>query len=312
MKAFFNQQGIALITVLLVLAIATVAMVSMSSSRQLDIRRTENLMRAAQAFEYLYGLESWAADTLQNDAANNNYDSFADEWTKTLESTPIQGGAMSAELTDLQGRFNLNNLLVDDKPSELDVKRFQRLLSLLKINPKQVDAILDWIDADMEIRYPDGAEDESYLRQKTPYRSANRLFADVSELLLIQGITRDDYEKLTPYIYVTDSYAPINVNTADALLIQSLADKLTKSKTDSLIRAIRNEPFEKIEDFLKQDELAESGVSKQGLGVTSQDFLLSGRIEAGKQILMFSSQLKRAQSGQTSVVKRQRRSSVNG
>ncbi|TAL44132.1 MAG: general secretion pathway protein GspK, partial [Methylovulum sp.] len=45
-----QQQGVALIIVLLILSIATIAVVSMSSSRQLDIRRTENLLRSAQAF----------------------------------------------------------------------------------------------------------------------------------------------------------------------------------------------------------------------------------------------------------------------
>ena len=61
------QQGIALITVLLVLSIATVALVSMSTSRQLDIRRTQNLLRSSQAFAYVYSLETWADTVLGKD-----------------------------------------------------------------------------------------------------------------------------------------------------------------------------------------------------------------------------------------------------
>lgn len=307
-----RSRGVALIMVLLILAIATVALVSMSSSRQLDIRRTENLLRSAQAFEYVYSLESWAANALRNDSRENKLDSFDDSWTKPLPETPVSGGTLQARLTDLQGRFNLNNLLVEEKPSDLDVQRFKRLLAELKIKPAVADAILDWIDADSEIRYPDGAEDETYFQQKTPYRSANRLFADVSELLLIHGITQEDYSKLKPYIYVEDGYAPINVNTAPPLLLRCLANDLSAKDTELLIRAIKHKPFKTIETFLHHDAVSALGINKQGLSVSSANFLVSGTIRVGKILLLFDSHLKRRENGLITLIKRQRRSPDNG
>ncbi|TAN64919.1 MAG: general secretion pathway protein GspK [Methylobacter sp.] len=298
--------------VLLILSIATVALVSMSSSRQLDIRRTENLLRSSQAFEYVYSLESWAANALRNDSRENKLDSFDDSWTKPLPETAVSGGAMQARLSDLQGRFNLNNLLVEEKPSDLDVQRFKRLLIELKIKPTVVDAILDWIDADSEIRYPDGAEDETYFQQKTPYRSANRLFADVSELLLIHGISQQDYNKLKPYIYVASAYAPINVNTAAPLLLRCLANDLSAKDAELLVRAIKHQPFKTIESFLQQDAIAALGINKQGLGVSSANFLLSGTIRVGKILLLFDTHLNRRENGLITLVKRQRRSPDNG
>ena len=298
------QQGIALIMVLLILAIATVALVSMSSSRQLDIRRTENLLRSAQAYEYVYSLESWAANTLRDDTHENK--------SGSLPETAILGGTMQAQLTDLQGRFNLNNLLVEEKPSDLDVKRFKRLLAELKIKPVIVDAILDWMDADAEIRYPEGAEDETYFQRKTPYRSANRPFADISELLLIHGITLEDYNALKPYIYVDGSYAPVNVNTAAPLLIRCLANDLSAKDAELLSRAIKRKPFKSIETFLQQGTVAALGINKQGLSVTSHNFLLSGAVRVGKISLLFDTQLKRLENGKISLIKRQRRSPYNG
>ncbi len=307
-----NQRGVALIMVLLILAIATVALVSMSSSRQLDIRRTENLLRSAQAFEYVYSLESWAANTLRDDLRENKIDSFDDSWTKPLSETAVSGGTVQARLTDLQGRFNLNNLLVEEKPSDLDLQRFKRLLAELKIKPAVVDAILDWMDADSEIRYPDGAEDETYFQEKKPYRSANRQFADVSELLLVHGITQQDYSKLKPYIYVEGGYTPINVNTAEPLLLRSLAHDLSAKDAELLIRAIRRKPFKSVETFLQHDAVAALGINKQGLGVSSANFLLSGTIRVGKILLLFDSHLKRRENGLITFIKRQRRSPDNG
>jgi len=307
-----QQQGIALITVLLVLSIATVALVSISTSRQLDIRRTQNLLRSSQAFAYVYSLETWADTVLVKDKALNNTDSPADLWATPLTLSVPQGGQLNARLLDLQGRFNLNNLITDNKPNERDIRRFSRLLDLLGLDTGVVDAILDWLDKDSDIRYPNGAEDETYQNSASPYRSGNAPFADVSELLLVKGISPEFFQKLLPYIYVTDEATKINVNTAAPLILRSLADNLSDDDVQSIIHAIADKPFEKTNDFVKQPVLAELGVSEDGLAVSSDNFLLSGSIVLGKLSLLFDSQLNRLQDGHTTLVKRQRRSPVNG
>ena len=110
-----RNQGVALIMVLFILAIASIAIISMSVSRQLDNRRTENLLRSTQAFEYAYSLESWASKILRDELLENQLDSYDDNWSQPLPETAIPGGTITAQLYDLQGRFNLNNL-ADDNP----------------------------------------------------------------------------------------------------------------------------------------------------------------------------------------------------
>ncbi|TAK65331.1 type II secretion system minor pseudopilin GspK [Methylobacter sp.] len=305
-----SERGIALITVMLVLAVVTVALVSMSSNRQMDIRRTENQLRAIQAWEYVYGLEAWAEGRLRDDFADNKNDALTDLWSKPL-STPIPEGSFDADITELQGRINLNNLLVDGAASDDDVQRLKRLFSNLDIKPELVDAMLDWIDADMDIRYPHGAEDETYTKSPQPYRSANSLFSDVSELLRVQGFTLKDYEKLLPYIYVAESYEPLNVNTASAVVLRAMVGDIKKDQAESIFRA-SGKPFEKVEDFLKDEAMAGISVNKTSLGVTSNHFLLSGQIDMGKNGLAFRSLLKRNKDGVVTVVRRMRRSSIDG
>lgn len=305
-----SERGIALITVMLVLAVVTVALVSMSSNRQMDIRRTENQLRAIQAWEYVHGLEAWAEGRLRADFADNKNDALTDLWSKPL-STTIPEGSFEANITELQGRINLNNLLVDGEASDDDVQRLKRLFSNLDIKPELVDAMLDWIDADMDIRYPHGAEDETYTKLSQPYRSANSLFSDVSELLRVQGFTLKDYEKLLPYIYVTENYEPLNVNTASAVVLRAMADDIKKDQAESIFRA-SGKPFEKVEDFLKDEAMAGISVNKTSLSVTSNHFLLSGQIDMGKNGLAFQSLLKRNKDGVVTVVSRMRRSSIDG
>ncbi len=306
-----GERGIALITVMLVLAVVTVVLVSMSSDRQMDIRRTENQLRSSQAWEYVFGLETWAQSRLQADAAENKYDADSDLWSKPLPSTPLPEGRYQADLIDLQGRINLNNLLVEGKASDADVQRLKRLLSQLDIKPELVDAMLDWMDADMDIRYPDGAEDETYSELSPPYRSANSLFADVSELLRIKGITLENFQKLEPYVYVAEDYQPLNVNTADAVVLRTLAENMKKSQAESIYSA-SGKPFEKIEDFLKDEAMSDISVDKKSISVKSNYFLLSGQVDMGKNVLAFQSQLKRGKDGVTEVVSRMRRSLTDG
>lgn len=311
MTANSAQSGIALITVMLVLSIATVAVVSMSTARQMDIRRTENQLRQMQGWEYVYGLEAWAKARLQQDAKDNELDGLQDSWGKPLAEMAVAEGSIQAQIEDMQGRINLNNVWVDGKVSEQDLNRIKRLWLLLKLKPELLDAFLDWIDDDMEIRYPNGAEDETYGRHKPPYRAANRLFTEISELLLLEGMTREQYEKILPYVYVADEYTPLNINTASAMVLRCLADDMSADQAESIFRA-SGKPFEKIDDFLKDEAVTDSAIGKYGLSVMSQHFLLTGQIKMGKNQWLFSSHLLRDKQGSTRLIKRQRRSFAHG
>jgi general secretion pathway protein K len=306
-----HERGIALITVMLVLAVVTVALVSMSSDRQMDTCRTENQLRSTQAWEYLHGLEAWAKNQLRADLVENKNDTDTDLWNKPLSTTNSPEGTIDGEITDLQGLINLNNSIVDGKISDKDVLILKRLLINLDIKPELIDAILDWIDTDMEIRYPNGAEDETYSLKSPPYRSANTLFSDVSELLLVQGITEKDYKKLLPYVYVSKGHEPLNVNTASAFVLRCLADNITKNQAESILRA-HGKPFIKVEDFLKDEAMSGLNIDKTSLSVDSNQFLLSAHINMGKNSFVFQSQLMRSEEGIVTVVRRSRRGSSDG
>ncbi|MCK9606097.1 MAG: type II secretion system minor pseudopilin GspK [Methylomonas sp.] len=294
------QRGVALITVLLVLALATVTIVSMSSERQLDIRRTENQLRGDQAWAYALSLENWAVTRLQGS-----------DWRKPLQISEDGEVELRAEIDDLQGKINLNNLLVDGEVSTEDVNRMKRLLKQLELDSEVMDAILDWIDADGDIRYPFGAEDEVYSRKHPPRRTSNRLFADVSELLLVQGVTREIYDKLRPFVYAAPGYAPINVNTAPAQVLRCLADKISADQAASMYRA-SGKPFSELADFFKDEAVEGRGIGKHGLSVKSTFFLLSGSVDMGRARLRFESQLQKRADSMAIVIRRARSGWLRG
>ncbi len=123
-----HQQGVALITAMLVVAMATVTVVAMMSQQHRTIRRTGSMLYGDQAFELALGVEAWAKGVLAKDFKGNQFDGRSDLWTKPLPQTVVRGGEIAGRIEDLQGRFNLNNLVQNGKVESKSVERFQRLL----------------------------------------------------------------------------------------------------------------------------------------------------------------------------------------
>ncbi len=231
-----RQRGVALVTALLVVSLATVAAVAMATRQQVDVRRTGNLVHGEQAYAYALAAESWARVTLRRDARESDYDWLDEDWATALPPIAVEGGLVSGLVEDLQGRFNLNNLIGEDgKVSEADQAYFTRLLDLLGLEKSLADNLIDWIDADIDARFPDGAEDEHYLLNEPAYRTANRPLVSDSELRLVEGFDQEALQLLDPYVTVLPGRTLINVNTATAAVLLALHSDLDESKVETLL-----------------------------------------------------------------------------
>jgi len=300
-KYIQRSRGVALITVLLVVAFATIAAVALSSRLQLDIRRTENLLRSDQAWLHALGVDNWAQGVLLEDLktpAGSQTDNLLEDWYAPLVSVPIEGGMVNARLYDQQGLFNLNNLLdKKGKPSAVDKDRFQRLLEMFELERELANAVIDWMDGDTNETPPRGAEDSVYQGRTPPYRSANRRMAHISELLLVEGFTSEAYESLAPFITALPEYVAINVNTAPIPVLMILAPGITEANAEALVERRELVPYMNTEEFLDDSALAgpAQGVLTQtgGLDVKSNYFMVKGGVQVGRAQVGISSLLKR-------------------
>ncbi len=320
-----KSAGVALVTVLLVVAAATIAAVSISSRLQVDIRRTENLLRADQAWLHLLGIESWAKGMLAEDLKNGpGIDSQDEEWNEPMKDE-VEGGMVEGKIVDRQGLFDLNRLLrppdeeaqipgVRPPPSvvsEEDVNRFKRLLVNLELDELPVDeladALLDWLDED---RLPRdfGAEDGFYQSLDPPYSTANRPMAHPSELLLVKGFTPEIYEKLAGFITALPERVELNVNTAEVEVLQSWFKGFQYKDAEALVDEMKRSPYEDVGSFMT-DGLARFNLttsSRDGLGVESSYFRLHSKVTVGKSKVAVASLLRRLPTGDIEVLQRMR------
>jgi general secretion pathway protein K len=277
-----RQRGVALITALLVVSLATVIAVAMATRQHIDVRLTGNLVHGEQAYAYALGAEAWARVILRRDSTKSDYDSLDEDWATALPPLPVVGGQVSGRIEDMQGRFNINNLAMKGgKDSEEDVAYFRRLLEILKLDPALTDALLDWIDADINVRFPDGAEDENYLLAPIPYRAANRPLVDPSELRLVKGFDANAVRLLEPYVTALPQRTQINVNTAPPVVLLALNKDLTPSDVDAMVAGRGEKGYPTVQAFMGQDALAGRDVG--GLvDVKSNFFLVHSDVIVGQ------------------------------
>lgn len=109
-RAGRRHAGVALITVLLIVFLASITATSLAALQQMAIRRSTVLQHQQQARLYTFGVEQWAMLILARDRKQNETDHPGEEWANLPPALPIKGGVLSGRLRDLQGCFNLNNL----------------------------------------------------------------------------------------------------------------------------------------------------------------------------------------------------------
>ena len=239
-----RQRGVAIITVMLMVTLATIAVTAMVTRQRLDIYRAGNRYANVQAKKLVLAGERFAVQQLiidQKENQRSSSDSFEDNWDNPTPPFPVAGGTVEGCIVDLQGRFNLNNLADIDPTKAQDARaQFERLLDALGISTSKAAAVVDWVDEDVNIVNGDGAEDSYYSQLNPPYLPANRRFTHLSELKLVKGFNEPDDEKdyadLIPHLSVLPESTPLNVNTATPPLMRSLISFVDDTLAENLSR----------------------------------------------------------------------------
>jgi general secretion pathway protein K len=293
-----QQRGVAVLMAMLVVTIGTIIAVNLMWQSTLDLRRAESALAMDQGIMFVQGAEAWAADILRQDLVDSpESDNLSEQWAFELPPLPVDGGTITGKLEDLQGRFNLNNLInAQGREDPIARKQFERLLNLVEADPSLAGAVVDWLDPDTEQRFPSGGEDSAYSDADPPYRTANALITSPSELMAVTGFDRETYAKIAPYVTVLPAGTKLNVNTAADVVLASLSDDIDISKAQSLIEERADAEFLDIDKTF--EDLVEPDVLKRIDGV-SEHFLLTATVTLGTNQLTMRSILQRDPSGLT-------------
>ena len=226
-----NRQGVAIISVMIVIALISASVSLMLQRFGKDLQQTKYTLNQTQALNHLYSIEAWAKIILSND--ESGFDNLNEDWATAITPIEIQGGSLYGKLTDLQSRLNLNNLIDLKTDAYLPQYRsfFYDCINRLNTQLSQ-QAMADTIF--------------SYAVNQPP---KPKLFEQLAELKNIKTITEKDYLKIKPYLSTLPTLSPINLNTAGKEVLSCIHPQLSGDLVQKLIRYRKNQPFDSIDQF---------------------------------------------------------------
>jgi len=231
-----RERGAALLAVLILVAITGAIAAASLEKLRLSRMVASNVVAIDQARHSAIGAEQLAM-LIVNDLVvqDRTKTTLAGNWNGGVRRVPMPGGGVvEARLRDGGNCFNVNSVVQGESDNLVrrssGVDQFVALMTLRGVPEPDArriaEAAADWVDTDT-IAGPGGAEDGAYAAGPQPFRTANSLFADVSELRLMPGMSGEHFARIRPYLCALPvaDLSPLNVNTllpAQALLLSAL------------------------------------------------------------------------------------------
>lgn len=216
-----GERGAALLTVLLLVAVIAVIAAASLEKLRLSTRLSGNAAAVDQARAYAAAAEAIAASRIAALARAEAGRQPIPPAARTV-AIPVPGGAATARLADGGNCFNLNSVVTGERfdltqrPTGIGefVGLMQSLGTPLEEARRVAVALADYIDSDIAPALG-GVEDDQYLAGETPYRTANILLVDPSELRAVSGVNEPLYQLLRPWICTlpTSELSPVNINS---------------------------------------------------------------------------------------------------
>ncbi len=263
-----------MVTAILVVAVAASAAAYMLSQQSATLNQTALVASRAQADAYAQAGFDWARGVLAQDARASAIDTLDEGWARPLAGLPVERAIVSGAITDLQSRFNLNNVVKDGRRSDADVQILVRLLESLDLDAGLALAVLDWVDTDSDLAGNGGAEDAFYLALARPHRAANRRMAQVEELYVVRGFDAGTVARLKPFVTALPGRTPVNANTASPEVLAAILPELSREEIRELAGSRRARPFRDRADLKARAMKASPTVIDTDLDVKSDHFLV--------------------------------------
>jgi general secretion pathway protein K len=270
-----NSDGIALIMVMCAIFVLSALAAGFVLSMKVETRLAQNANSEQQLLWLGRSGVELARYVLMQHPQGEPFDSLNQKWaggsgslaesnsvlsSLSLDNYPVGDGTVSIKIIDLERKVNINTA---------NSQMILQALTLMGVDANDIsvvsDSILDWISPAGPPRVA-GAESDYYQGLAVPYYAKNAPIDDLSELLLVKGVTPEMYwgsnaTNHTPSVFqhklglgtapgqtpdypfgLVEIFTPfssgkINVNTADVNVLQmipgvdaAMADAIVKQR----------------------------------------------------------------------------------
>jgi general secretion pathway protein K len=236
-----RARGFVLLNALvLVAAFAAAAVYVLGRADRARLRQAD-WQGAGQMALYLDAYEALALTLLRRDQLGGAVDSRTDLWAQEGGSVAIDRGRLSGQISDLQGRFNVNWLA--NSEDLVAGPAFVRLVVQLGVSATVADDIAAFVS-------PGGPQNNAAYDRLTPaVVPLGGPLGVLDQLRRIPSLRARDYDRLRPYLAALPGDSRLNLNTSSAAVLASLLPGSNVSGLGQLLQSRRQRPFVSVEDF---------------------------------------------------------------
>jgi len=293
-----SQRGAALLAAMLTVAlVATFAAGALWQQwKSIEVEGAER--QRTQARWLLTGALDWARVILREDAragdANAPADHLAEPWAVPLQEARLssflaalpdgtgntidderlaQQVLLSGQVSDLQGRLNVTNLLQGEQLDTKTVLAFERLFDVAGVPPAQLSLLMQGLMA----------------AQKQ--NSNSPLMPQFVNQLSWLGLSPQALNKLSPYITLLPTRTPVNLNTASAHVLYASVPGLSMSDAQRLVQQRERQHWTNLDAF--QKALGRTLSLEDTHSVNTRYFEVMGRLRMPQTVLQERSLVQR-------------------
>jgi general secretion pathway protein K len=286
-RAPARQDGVAVVTALLLTTLAITIVASLFWQQQVQVRSIENQRLQLQKQWILRGALDWARLILREDAKFSSIDTLEEPWAVPLSETKLDqyvengrndadasDASLSGSIIDAQSRYNLANLSVNGKINEAEVAVFERLLTNADLNPALATRTATIMAASQPrparagLAEPDGPRPLA--------------LTQVDDLLAVTGFTPAALEKLRDFVILLPRITPVNLNTAPPEVLAARIDTLSMAEAKQLVDSRKAVSFRDIADVSARLPGRPLNVSGADFAVASNFFLINGKVRMSR------------------------------
>ncbi|KVR71415.1 type II secretion system minor pseudopilin GspK [Burkholderia cepacia] len=288
-----RERGIAIVTVLLVVALAATLAASVLWRQQVATRDVENQRLATQTMWIERAAVEWARATLRAQSATSNVTFAGQTWSAPVADVPLSdllpsdALAVNAELSrawisgsveDAQARFNLTNLVsraAPGKPWQSNgegVLAYRRLLGQLSLDPALAQPTADYMLRSLRDTNGPGG---------WPLQ-----LVSVDDLARIPGYDAHAVAALAPFVTILPDLTVVNANTAAEPVLVAAIPTLSASQARRLVDRRATAYFVSTGDIAEYLLPAQGGnptlPDGSAVGVNSGYFIVHCRVHSAR------------------------------
>lgn len=296
-----KQQGMAIISALLIAAVVAVIAAGMLTRQSVATRALEADQHRVQGRWVVQGGLEISRQLLWDARQRDPLTRLDQPWAQRLEVQGFEG-----RLEDEQGKFNLRNLVANERVDEAQIQAFGRLCELIGISAGLSQRISQRVIAS----YPrllnsqianntnnfDSGRATSPNASRKPENPKLPMLRNLEDLRSVEGINDAVISKLAPYLTVIPATTWINGNTATAPVLAAYVPGLSLERAQALINERdAGRWFINRGDFVNRLRMPSLELTSVKVGITSDWFRLRGEARREQRRVSLDALLHRSQ-----------------